>query len=219
MPTELHVFDFDGTIFDSPLDTKDNHKKFEKATGVPWLIDKEKSQELTKKLGRFVGMRRGWWGREETLQPPLVPNPAPPEWFIESTVKAFLDSKQNPDAITLIMTGRHTGLKKDVLRICADGGLVKVEKTLSKKGELFLTLVDPDVQCLFLGDDGPSPRGNKPSQTLPWKVWIVEQFLEIYPDIRQVIFWEDRAEHVAEFSELHGVLCETVIVNHVTTPE
>jgi hypothetical protein len=215
MPTKLDVFDFDGTLFRSPADTPDNRKKYEAATGLPWLIDKEASRELTKKHKRHIGMRRGWWGRPETLEPPLVPDPAPAEWFNSGVVDAFKASKANPDTLTMVLTGRFTGLKGHVLRILKDGELVTVEATVAKDGQTHYKVTDSDVICHFLGEKGPKPAGTQPSETFPWKVWLIEQYLGLHTDIKTVEFWEDREEHVTNFGALHEVLAETVVVNHV----
>lgn len=215
MPNKLDIFDFDGTLFRSPADTPENRKKYEKGTGIPWIIDKEMSRQLTKKHGRHIGMRRGWWGRVETLEPPLVPDPAPPEWFNSDVVAAFKASKENPNTLTMVLTGRYTGMKHHVLRILKDGGLVDIEVSTAKDGTKFYTVVDANVTCHFLGDDGPTKKGSKPGDTFPWKVWLIEQYLEVHPDIKTVEFWEDRDEHVTNFSALDGALAEKVIVNHV----
>lgn len=212
---KLTVFDFDGTLFRSPLDTPQNHKLYEKATGIPWLISKEEARELSRKHGRYIGMRRGWWGRSETLEPPLVPKPAPAEWFIDHVVKQLHASKADPDSHTIIMTGRHAGLKHQVLRICDDGGLVNLQKRQSKSGDVFYEMVDDQVTCWFLGEDGPRPRGNKPTETFPWKVSILEQYVDLFPDIKTIEIYEDRVEHVEKFRELHGILTDTVTVYHI----
>lgn len=201
----LHIFDVDGTLFRSPCDTPENRRKFEKATGLPWLIDKELSRTLTAKHKRFIPVRRGWWGRPETLEPPIVADPAPQEWFIQDTVESLFVSKQNPEIITLIMTGRHTGLQNQVLRILSDGNLLKVEKTVSKRtGDVFFKNVDPNAQFFCLGMDGPIKDffGAKPTETFPWKVWIIEQFCLAYP-IENIEIWEDREEHVEKFTALN----------------
>lgn len=216
MPTKLEIFDFDGTLFDSPSDSPENKTKYEKLTGIPWMIDKEMSQKLTKKLGRFVPMRRGWWGKAETLQPPLVPDPAPPEWFNRPVVERFLQSKQDEDALTLILTGRYSGLKNAVLRIIKDGKLLKIQTKHAKGGEKYYEVEDTQANIHFLGEKGPLPRKDIPGETFPWKVWMIEQYLELYPEIKSVEFWEDREEHVTKFRELDGVLAEKVVVNHVT---
>ncbi len=216
MPSQLHIFDFDNTLFRSPVNSPETLKKFEKATGLPWLISKSMSKELTKQHRKFIPMRSGWWGRAETLQPPIVPNPAPPEWFIDSTVKALAESKLNSDAVTLILTGRHVGLRQDVLRICAQGNLIKTIIKSTKDNKKFYESVDSDVKLHLLGDDGPGSSANKPKDTLAWKVWLIEQYVQLYSEVNKVVFWEDRIEHVTEFNNLNGLLAEQVIVNHVT---
>jgi hypothetical protein len=202
MPLKLDVFDFDGTLFHSPLDTPENRQKYERATGLPWLIDKEKSRELSKKHGKFIGMRRGWWGRGETLEPPLVAVPAPLEWFAEKPCADFRASKADPEALTTIMTGRYAKLRPHVLRILDEGGLVNVRRKHSKDGTLFCTVEDIDVQVFCLGEDGPGGSKDKPGDTFPWKVWMIQQFLETHPDITEVRIWEDREEHIVKFKEL-----------------
>ena len=210
----IDVFDFDGTIFNSPVDSRENHEIYEKATGIPWLIDKELSRKLTKEHGKFIPMRRGWWGRPETLEPPLVPVPAPKELFNKDVCKAFFESKKDPDALTMILTGRHAGLKGQVLRICDEGGLVAVEKRQSKEGKTYYDVADENVICHFLGEDGPKPKGQKPGETFPWKVWLIEQFVKLH-EVEKVQFWEDRKEHVTKFKELNGVLASEVVVYEV----
>lgn len=204
---KLDVFDFDGTLFRTPENTHQNRRKYEKDKGIPWVIDKKLAAKLTRKLGRHVGMRRGWWGRKETLEPPLVPDPAPPEMFISKPCEALHKSKADPDILTLLMTGRYTKLASHVLRICGDGGLIEVDIANDEYHS-----VDPNITCMFLGASGPDPQGNKPGETLPWKVWIMEQYLRLY-DIEEVEIWEDRPEHVEAFRKLPWK--QRVVVNHV----
>lgn len=209
----LDVFDFDGTLFRTPEDTPENRRKYEEATGMPWVIDKQRSRFLTKKLGRPIGMRRGWWGRRETLEPPLVPDPAPAEMFVAEICKQFLVSKADPDRLTMILTGRHFGLRHQVYRVLGDGGLVSVIKC--KSDDLHYENVDPNVTCIFLGEDGPKPKGIKPPDTLPWKTWILQQYVELYPSFETIQMWEDRPEHVEAFGGLK--LGPEMVVHHVET--
>lgn len=215
MPAKLDVFDFDGTLFRNPLDTAENRHKYEQHTGLPWIINKDMSRELTRKHKRYIGVRKGWYGRPESLEPPLVPIPAPADWFIASTCEAFHKSKADPNSLTLLMTGRHAGIQAQVLRIAEEGGLVKIERSKSKEGQLFCKNVDPDVICHFMGENGPRPKGNKPTDTLPWKIWILEQYMKVYPETEVVEIWEDREEHIASFKELDGALAPQVIVNAI----
>ena len=204
---KLDVFDFDDTLFKTPVNTPENQRKYEEATGLPWVIDKQRARFLSKKLGRHVGMRRGWWGRKETLEPPLVPDPAPEEMFNPKVCEAFLESKRDPETITMMMTGRYLGLSSHVLRILGDGGLVEV----TKQGDKYV-VNDPDVVCMFLGADGPKPQGTKPSETLPWKFWILDQYVDLYP-LKRIRIWEDRVEHAIEFEKYTVV--EELVVYHV----
>lgn len=197
---ELHVYDFDGTLFNSPADTPENRKKYEDLTGIPWIITKEQSIELSEKYGKEIKSRSGWWGQPETLEPPMVPNPAPLEWFNRYVVDSFIASKANSQTITLILTGRHIGLRKYVERICNDGNLL-----------------DDRVKLYCMGENGPNPQSKKPSKTLPWKLWIVKQYLTIYPTIEKTEFWEDREEHVKELEILKDSICKYVLINFIRT--
>ena len=217
----LHVFDFDSTLFRSPVDTPENRRKYEDCNGLPWVIDKQTSRELTKKLGRFISMRKGFYGRPETLEPPLVPDPAPSNMFIAEVCDIFLKSKTEPETIALILTGRHLGLKNHVLRILSDGGLVNVHRKQSKQGEWLYESIDSNVTCLFLGESGPAIavdklRRTKPCTTLDWKLWILEQYVDINHDLQIIQIWEDREEHVKVFQALNEILEQKVIVHHVT---
>lgn len=212
----LSVFDFDGTMFLSPLDTKENRELYEKTTGLPWVISKEESNRLTKKHGRFIGMRNGWFGRAETLEPPLVPDPAPANWFIKEVCEDFLRSKSCNEEVTVCMTGRHQGLTSQVLRILRQGNLVDCELRNGK-----FVMADPLVQLLLLGSNGPAIKGAGPKPTdgtLSWKIWIIDKFLLLYPEIEKVVIWEDRDSHVEEFRALQEVLSQEVVVNHVLSP-
>ena len=215
MPKELHIFDFDGSLVRTPCDTSENRRKYEKSKGMPWIIGKAQSRQLTRKFKRHIGMRRGWWGRKETLEPPLVPDPTPDELFIRPTCDSLLESKVSSECVTIIMTGRHRGIANQVMRILDDGGLVEVVRKPPKDGKLFIDSADEDVIVYFFGDDGPRPNGKKPASTLPWKIWMLEQFLDLYPETEIVRFWEDREEHVKEFRDLNDCLEQEVIVHFV----
>lgn len=214
---KLDIFDFDGTLFNSPLDKKENHDLYEKHHGIPWLISKELSFQLTKKHGKHIPMRRGWWGKGETLRPPLVPDPVPESMWNNSVVERFHQSKNDPDSLTVILTGRHVGIKNDVLRICAQGNLFKITNN-RRKNEDYFEQCDENVKIYFLGDNGPGKPDNKPGDTKAWKIWMIGKFLEFYPEIESVEFWEDRDEHLESFQNIQTSLnCRPlkVIVNHI----
>lgn len=195
----LNIFDFDGTLVRTPCDTADNRKLYLETTGIPWVIDKKLARKLTNKLGRPIGMRRGWFGRRETLEPPLVPDPTPPELLNQEVKEAYVNSKSNDDAITIILTGRHLGLKHQVFRILGDLGIVEIERR-RVDGQINCTIMDGS-QILLLGDQGPfPPRIRLPGETFPWKQGIIQQYLDHF-DITKVEMWEDRRKHVVAFGE------------------
>ena len=215
MPVKiLKVFDFDQTLFNSPAHTDANLKLYEKHSGLPWNISKEEAMKLSKRLGRPIHPRRGWWGRAESLQPPLVPDPTPNELWIQPTVDAFLKDLDRDDVFTILMTGRHAGLQQEVFRILHQGPLNVVSKIEGKQPYQWSAA---NSACYLLGQNGPCPEivGAKPNETFPWKVWIIQQYRLVYPNLEQIIIWEDRDEHVRHFRELNHEFQETVIVHHV----
>jgi len=171
-------------MFDSPEPTPENYRKYEKNTGIPWIIDRNLSLKLTKKHGKFIGMLRGWWGQAATLEPPLVPFPIPAEMFLP-TCDAFKKSKESDD-ITVLLTGRHLGLKPQILRILAEG-----------------KLLDDKFFFHCRGENGPKTSENKPPETFPWKIWMIEQYREIYSP-ETVEIWEDKADYAQRFREFNG---------------
>lgn len=197
---ELHVYDFDGTLFNSPTDTPENHKRYEELTGIPWTIDKKTSEELSNKTGKTIHPRSGWWGRPETLEPPLVPIPAPVDWFNKAVVSALNESKANESAIVLLLTGRHSKLRNHVERICNEA-----------------SLLDEKITLYCMGESGPNPKGDKPNKTLPWKLWIIGQYIDSNPSITKTIFWEDREDHIEQMKKLSGILCHSVLVNRIVS--
>lgn len=233
---KIYIFDFDGTLFRSPEDTPENKKLYEKHTGIPWHITKEHARELTRRLKRPVNPRSGWWGKKESLLPPLVPDPIPKEMWIESTLEAFANAQNDKNGKVLIMTGRHTGLEREVLRILSHNPLLEIKKVEKpsttnwagikwEEGETYrddthrylYIWSDPFVELKLLGMDGPCPDvvGTKPTSTREWKVWVLHQYRLLYHNVEEIEFWEDRAEHVEHFRSLNDEFKEKVIVNHV----
>lgn len=214
----LRIFDFDGTLCDTPANTPENKKLYEKHTGLPWDISKDDAVRLSRRLGRPVNPRRGWWGRAESLQPPIVPDPAPLDLWVQSTVDTFEANYDEPETYTVLLTGRHAGLEQEVLRIVHQGPLNHlqlVERTEDPKYRY--RWVAENAACHLLGNNGPCPDmvGPKPADTYPWKVWIIQQYRLVYPELEAIVIWEDRDEHVEMFRTLNDEFQESVTVYHV----
>jgi hypothetical protein len=174
----LNIFDFDNTLVDSPR-PEHGMTAYEAMTGIPWVI---KDDETALKYGFKKGMRRtGWWGRPETLSPPLMPRPAPPSFRIEKVYQEYLKAKADPDALNVMMTGRHVPFEKTVIGILNELGM-DFDKYLFK-GSKELTSV---------------PGYPNDADTAGYKAFAVREVL-LKPGIRNLKIWDDRADFIEEF--------------------
>ena len=95
---KLCVFDFDQTLVNSPIDTKENREKWAKYHGKPWP---------------YIG----WWGREESLDGNVWEiNP------ISDVQKAYNIVKSDPSNLVVMLTGRVSKLSNIVKNILNDLG-------------------------------------------------------------------------------------------------
>lgn len=96
--TKLAVFDFDGTLVDTPLpDT--GRKIYQEKTGKPWPY-------------------QGWWGREESLDTTIFDMPSNP-----SVIADYQKEKADPNTAVIMLTGRMTKLSDKVKAILDSKGL------------------------------------------------------------------------------------------------
>ena len=86
----LHIFDFDGTLFDTPGPIE-GKKEYKVATGRQWP-------------------HTGWYGRSETLMPPLKVYPGP-------ALHQFRTHCGRSGSITVVLTGRLERSREAVEKI------------------------------------------------------------------------------------------------------
>lgn len=176
-PTRLHVLDFDGTLVRSPHpDTPMN--------GVPaldfydaWLAERGLPRR------KF----QGWWGRRETLLPPLfgefgpggefVP---PPDAVNKDLARVVKMSYEDPNTLCVLMTGRHAKMRRP------ETGEHVCKMALDAYGLRF--------DAYFYGSTG--------QPTIAFKANVIQGLLREHPSIREVEVWEDREAHVSEFWDL-----------------
>lgn len=171
---KLHIFDVDGTLVYSPLrSTVLNVKGLGQGT-VQHLYDKWLDQN--KKPKRKWS---GWFGRKETLLHPIFPRPLREDMLNREVADEFLASKEDPSVITWIMTGRHMGIRQEVIDILMGYDLITKEDLSSKKVETYFATRTP---------------------TLDWKRDTIHDAVT-QRGITSVEMWEDRAEHVKAFNE------------------
>lgn len=150
----LVIYDFDGTLFRSP-DREEGSSLYFDATGNYWP-------------------HAGWWGRIETLQPPVVPDPIPESLWIQETVEAYQKDVQDKDAFLVLMTGRPYKNRRRVQEILASKGIE------------------------FHREYYRGMRGQTGRDTFDIKVNIIEG--ELFHDkLNNVEIYEDRQEHLSAF--------------------
>lgn len=160
-PRELHIYDFDGTLFDTPGPE----------TGIP----------LWESFHGTTWPHRGWWGEPESLDLDVFdigPNP--------HVLAQFEQSMGDPGVHTVVLTGRHTGLRPQVSTVLNEWN------------------VQPDELVLT-----PSLHG-----TLSFKMGYIEKWVERVP-LERVVMWEDRESHVQAFTAMSDDLGIPVIVYSV----
>jgi hypothetical protein len=136
-PTELHFFDFDGTLFRSPWEPKWWRKEKR-----PW-----------------------WWRHEFSLSPPCVPDRPPNDWWIGSAVMDAKKAISQSGVYTVLATGRSdqapiNRLVPKLLRGKGIGGFDEIHLNpggSSKKFKLILIekILDryPSIQRVEVWDD------------------------------------------------------------------
>ena len=155
--SRLVIYDFDGTIFKSP-DRK---------------AGEDISLQLTGKKLPFPG----WWGRKESLLPPIVPEKPGKEWYIEHSIAAYREDIKDDDTEVILMTGRIFKNRKRVIEICQNADI------------------------LFHDHYFSGQPGHKGKNTLEIKSNFILNDL-MHENLKILEIWEDRPEHVEGFLNL-----------------
>jgi hypothetical protein len=158
---ELHLYDFDGTLFRSPESP--------------------------------LGDVRGWWSKEQSLNPPCVPDNPDASWWNLPVVVEAKQSISNPDVLAVLLTGRRDAIFR-----------WRVPELLKGIGLRF------DQVALGQG-----------ASVAAFKAQVVSQLLSRYPVIGRVVFWDDTAENLAAVGrvvEQRGRVFVPVKVRTVTAP-
>jgi hypothetical protein len=97
--TKLAVFDFDGTLVNSPL-PDEGKVEYERKTGTPWP-------------------HKGWWGQADSLNTDVFDITTKPEVIADYKIVS-----QQQDTMKIMLTGRMTKLSSQVQSILSKHGLV-----------------------------------------------------------------------------------------------
>lgn len=135
--TKISIFDFDGTLIDTPL-PEFGKKHYEDKTGIKWPY-------------------KGWWGRELTLDMDIFDMPVVPQ-----VIKAYNKEVTNESACVVMLTGRMEIMRPHVIKILDSHNLKFDEYHFNKFGATEvakmrtmekLLLKYPDVTQIELWDD------------------------------------------------------------------
>lgn len=117
----------------------------------------------------------GWWGNKVSLQPPFIA--LNKQSILNETVaEAYLESVSSDNRLTVMMTGRHGGLKQLVLDILNHYGITPREH-------------HPRERAIFTDSHN----------TLDFKKKQMQLILSEFPAVEELHIWEDRETHIEEF--------------------
>eukprot|EP00172_Hildenbrandia_rubra_P000459 Plantae.Rhodophyta-Hildenbrandia_rubra.ctg1223.p1 GENE.Plantae.Rhodophyta-Hildenbrandia_rubra.ctg1223~~Plantae.Rhodophyta-Hildenbrandia_rubra.ctg1223.p1 ORF type:complete len:224 (-),score=36.51 Plantae.Rhodophyta-Hildenbrandia_rubra.ctg1223:753-1424(-) len=176
--TTLHCFDFDGTLIRTP-GLVEGKALYYKHTGRPWPY-------------------RGWWGRLESLKPPIVPDPFPASMFIDDVYTKWRRVRAGlvDGAVGFVATGRRSVFREQVVKILGSCN----DWTGENGGD--------EVEKMRLGDGWEKGvccfSGAGKMSVDEWKMGLVVEVVKQLGDVRIVYMWEDRAEHAKVFEDVLG---------------
>jgi len=108
--TKLAIFDFDGTLIDTPLPEVGKDQYLEK-TGKPWPHE-------------------GWWGRHESLDMEVFEMPT-----VESVITDYEKETADENTAVVLLTGRMVKLTDHVMAILKAKDLTFDDYHLNRGGE------------------------------------------------------------------------------------
>lgn len=153
--TKLAVFDFDSTLVNTPLPKMVKKGKEVVATSPTW---EEKTGEKWP--------HKGWWGRKDSLNMDVFDMTVNQE-----VVDEFKKAKDDPNTLTVMMTGRVDSLSDEVKEVLKSEGLLNFDEYKFNTG----------------GESGVI------------KIKQLDELLEKYPSITTVEMWDDRDKHIPRF--------------------
>lgn len=153
--TRIAVFDFDGTLIDTPTHER-GHKEYKAKTGNEWP-------------------HKGWWGRPDSLDMDIFDmKPIP------SVIAAYRKEKATPNTLVIMLTGRIPKLSGEVKKILDANGLT--------------------FDGYFYNNLG---------STLEYKIGIMDELMKEYPNVKSMILFDDRDEHIGPFKHFGNELLKT----------
>lgn len=129
---------------------------------------------------------QGWWGRDESLGPPCVPEKPGPDWWNGAVVAKAKRSISDSDVHAVLITGRIAKFKQRINTLLRQAGLNFNEVRLSTG-----------------------------KNTEAFKLAAFKDLLAKNPDVTEVEIWEDRSPHLGTFKKFFesvGLKCEAHLI-------
>lgn len=167
----LHIFDFDQTLIRTP-NPDEGKEAYLTATGTRW--------------------KGGWWGRAESLSPPVLPSPVPDARIIRTTFSEMMEVVHlSQTAVGVVVTGRISKLRAQVLRI--------LDEATAALPPMSTGAANPTVPH---GAVFTHPGGGY--QTIEFKKRLIYSIVASGPlaehPVKDVHIWEDRRPHAEIFA-------------------
>ncbi|OAQ35207.1 hypothetical protein K457DRAFT_121188 [Linnemannia elongata AG-77] len=198
----VNVFDFDQTLFQSPLPN-------------PALWDPSFIGILTS----WAYCGTGWWHNPGTLEMgPEIEASLWDGWWNEAIVAKVRESSEDPGCLTILLTGRNG----------PTFGQKLVSMVQSKALDFDLIVAKPTTVALL--DPSPSSASKKVDKKAPASSKPVEKYLKVhtfntkhdflynvlyeYPAIRTMHLWDDRPCQIAKFHQAGQEWLDKKMLDH-----
>jgi hypothetical protein len=157
----IHIYDFDGTLFDTPL-PHSGIQIYERRKGVSFPFE------------------NAWWSTKESLDMEVFdisPGPAYEDFY----KSVEINNETSSPVLTMMITGRNVAIKDAVLDV------LRVHEM-----EPHLAIFKPDYF---------------PASTLAYKIEALYILVSKFPNLEEIIMWEDRLQHAEAFRNLGLYSC------------
>ncbi|KAJ3162694.1 hypothetical protein HDU86_003667 [Geranomyces michiganensis] len=178
--TTLHVFDFDSTLFRSPLPNR-----------AIW------SDSLR---GALIS-DCGWFQDPRTLQPPYVPAAPGAEWWHPETVAEIVASGAAASTtLRVLLTGRRRdrfdARVREMCRGFGGGGVLDFDAWFLREGCTW----DAAAAAAVTGASTTMGGQRTYTTTLDFKLAVLKGLMDAFPGIREIRIWDDRVRHLELFA-------------------
>ncbi|KAI9504481.1 hypothetical protein GGI25_005451 [Coemansia spiralis] len=171
--TRLSIFDFDNTLFKSPLP---NPRLWDKS-----LIGMLKSTDL------------GWFHDSRTLKKPFL-HYTRHHWIKSTVSQVRQEAERSDDTLVVLLTGRsHAAYRSLIVNLVSHRPELLFDLIILKE--------TPTRQSPLIPQDDFEPASSEVSRrtaaplTFDYKMAVVEDTISAFPETKEIRMWDDRTNH------------------------